>query len=253
MSHPPPHGEHPDNQALDRLLAQSRGTDIPVLLKAKETAKRLVHTDPSPANLAVLHRATTMLEAAAMDQAKDTTNLPDTAAVLAYLEEQGRKIKKTKLYQEIKNGRLKRQADLSFRRRDVDRYAASLPVAEIPDAVINEAGSRLRRKEEADIRLREAEARRKELALSIAEGRSVARSRVDQELAARAVTLNTGLKTALESQVLELIAVVGGDAGRAHLFLRDIEILIDQACNHYSQELEFEVTFDDDPTPISDA
>ena len=47
---------------IESLLDQSRGTDIPVLLQAKEAAKKAVKDDPSNANLAALQRATRMLE-----------------------------------------------------------------------------------------------------------------------------------------------------------------------------------------------
>ena len=36
---------------IESLLDQSRGTDIPVLLQAKEAAKKAVKDDPSNANL----------------------------------------------------------------------------------------------------------------------------------------------------------------------------------------------------------
>ena len=48
-------------QNLDSLLERSSGTDVPLLLKAKEDAKRRVKDDPSATNLAALSRATQML------------------------------------------------------------------------------------------------------------------------------------------------------------------------------------------------
>lgn len=46
------------DQNLDSLLERSSGTDVPLLLKAKEDAKRRVKDDPSATNLAALGRAT---------------------------------------------------------------------------------------------------------------------------------------------------------------------------------------------------
>ena len=53
-----------------------------------------------------------------------TTNLKDYRAVLTYTEENGRKLGKTKMFEDIKKGRLKKQPDGTFHQRDVDRYMA---------------------------------------------------------------------------------------------------------------------------------
>ena len=44
-------------------------------------------------------------------------NLKNTADVLKYIEEQNRKVKKTKLYEDINKGLLKKQADGTFKLR----------------------------------------------------------------------------------------------------------------------------------------
>ncbi len=122
-----------------------------------------------------------------------TTNLKDYRAVLTYTEENGRKLKKTKLFDDIKKGRLKKQPDGTFRQRDVDRYMASLPMAGTPDAVAEKAADRQRRKEEADIRKAEAAAEARTFDLAVKKGRYVLKDQVHLELAARAGTLSSGL------------------------------------------------------------
>ena len=57
-----------DATQLDALLEQSERTDIPLLLKAKEDAKKKVKDDPSPANLAALSRSKKMLDEAMSNQ-----------------------------------------------------------------------------------------------------------------------------------------------------------------------------------------
>ncbi len=225
---------------VEELLAKSASTDVQVLLTAKENAKRAALDDPSQANLAALDRASRMLESAM----QATTNLKDWRAVLAHVEENGRKLGKTKMFEDIKKGRLKKQPDGTFRQRDVDRYMASLPLAGTPDAVAEKAADRQRRKEEADIRKAEAAAEREEFDLAVKKGRFVPREQVHLELAARAVTLSSGLKTAFEAQHLDLVALVDGNPKKGAALVERLETLLDEALNEYSREMEFEVTFE---------
>ena len=148
--------------------------------------------------------------------------------VLEHLLKNGRKIKKSKLYQDIRKGILRRNADLSFSVANVNKYGTTLPMAETPEMVAQEA-----------------EARRKELAADVAEGKYIPRDMVEQELAARAVTLNSGLKSAVEAQALDLIETVDGNPKQAHRFLAKMEAVIDGLSNKYAQPMEIEVNLDD--------
>ncbi len=229
---------------VEELLAKSASTDVQVLLTAKENAKRAALEDPSQTNLAALDRASRMLESAM----QATTNLKDYRAVLTYTEENGRKLGKTKMFEDIKKGRLKKQPDGTFRQRDVDRYMASLPMAGTPDAVAEKAADRQRRKEEADIRKAEAAAEREEFDLAVKKGKFVPREQVHLELAARAVTLASGLKTAFEAQHLDLVALVDGNPRKGAALVERLEAMLDEALNEYSREMEFEVTFEAEQT-----
>lgn len=232
------------NDDIQSLVAKSASTDLQVLLQAKENAKRMVMDDPSQANLSALQRATKMLDDAQAQQEDKAASLPDVASVLAYLAESGRKIKQAKLYKDIKSGLLRRDKDLSFRRSNVDKYATTLPLASMPESVSRGIEDRQRRKDDAEIRIREAEARRKELAADVAEGKYVPREAVDQELAARAVALNSELKSLIEARALELIAAVGGNPNQAHHFMRTVETVVDDCFARYAQPIDIEVIHD---------
>ncbi len=134
--------------------------------------------------------------------------------VLEHLLKNGRKIKKSKLYQDIRKGILRRNADLSFSVGNVNKYGTTLPMAE-------------------------------ELAADVAKGKYISRDMVEQELAARAVTLNSGLKSAVEAQALDLIETVDGNPKQAHRFLAKMEAVIDGLSNKYAQPMEIEVNLDD--------
>jgi hypothetical protein len=235
------------HSAVDELVAKSASTDIQALLSAKESAKRAVLDDPSQANLAALDRATKMLNAAMQAKA----NLSDWRAVLDYVAENGRKLGKTKLFEDIKRGRLKKQTDGSYRLRDVDRYLASLPMSGTADIVAEKAADRQRRREEEEIRRIKATADKEEFDLAVKKGRYIPKEQVYLELAARAVTLSSGIKTAFESRNLELIAAVGGNPQKGLALTELLESILDEALNEYSREMDFEVTFlmsdEDDP------
>jgi hypothetical protein len=175
-----------------------------------------------------------------------TEQLKDWRAVLAYVEENGRKLKKSKLYVDIGKGLLKKQADGTFRQRDVNRYMASLPFSATPDSLADKASDRQRRKEEEEIRRIRAIADKEEFMLAVKKGQYILREQVHLELAARAVTLASGLKTAFESHGLDIIDAVGGKPKKAPDLLLFIENLLDEAFNEYSRPIEFEVLFSSD-------
>ncbi len=224
---------------VEDLLAKSASTDVQVLLSAKESAKRAALEDASQANLAALERASKMLESA-MDATK---NVKDWRAVLEYAKEEGRKLGKTKLYEDISKGRLKKQPDGTFKQRDVDRYLASLPMAGTTDSVAEKARERQRRKEEEEIRRIKAVADKEEFDLAVKKGRYIPKEQVHLELAARAVTLSAGIKTAFEAHTLDFVATVDGNPKKGASLVELLENILDEALNEYSRAIEFEVTF----------
>ena len=174
---------------------------------------------------------------------EQTLSLADWRAVLAFIEEGGRKVGKSKLFEDIKKGRLKRQADGSFRPRDVERYMAALPLLGTSDSVAERAADRQRRKEEQEIRRISAIADKEEFLLAVRRGQFIPKEQVHQELAARAVTLATGLKTAFEARALDIIALVEGSPKKAAPLIELLEALLEEALGEYSREMEIIVEF----------
>ena len=223
--------------SVEDLLAKSSKTDTQVLIAAKERLKRAVAQSPTNADLAALKRVEKMLDE------KSANSLRDWRAVLAYVEESGRKLKKSKMYEDIRKGLLKKQADGTFRLRDVDRYAASLPFAATPDRMAEKAASLQRTKEEQEIRRISAIADKEEFLLAVKKGQFIPPEQGHLELAARAVTLASGLKTALEARGLDIISLVEGNPRRAQELSLFLERILDEAMNEYASPLELTVEF----------
>lgn len=173
--------------------------------------------------------------------------IKDYKAARAYIQDElGRKVGQTKLYADIAGGKLKKQPDGSFKQRDIERYAASLPMAGTSDALVEKVADRARRKDEQEIRRIAAVADREEFTLQVKKGEFVPKAKVHLELAARAVTLSSGIKTSIEAHILDIVAAAGGDPKKAAAVLERLEALLDEALNDYSREMEFEVTFNDE-------
>ena len=231
-----------DANQLDALLEQSARTDIPLLLKAKEDAKKKVKDDPSPANLAAFSRSKKMLDEAMSNQTGNKS-LPNVKAVLEYLHKAGRKIGQAKLYNDINGGFLRRQPDMSFKQRDVDTYATFLPLVSMPEAktdgVIDLAEEKL--KEEVG-KLRE---QRQSMAFDreIKAGKYIRREEVALELASRAGALSLSLRSVFRLNVADYIRMVGGDVSKAEQLASEFENNLDMALNEYSKPMEFKTEF----------
>ena len=182
---------------------------------------------------------------------QENANFKNYREVLAYAGECNRKVGKSKLFADVSLGRLKKQPDGSFKKRDVKRYFASLPMAGTTDVVAERVADRQRRREEEEIRRIKAVADKEEFDLAVKKGRFVAKEKVHLELAARAVTLASGLKSGLEAQALDLIALVEGNPKKAAVFLGKLEELLDEAMNEYSRPMELTVEFEPDEPKVS--
>ncbi|MGE4293459.1 MAG: hypothetical protein AB7E32_14770 [Desulfovibrio sp.] len=228
-----------DIQELESLLERSSGTDVPVLLRAKEEAKRLVKADPSAANLSALDRASRMLKEAMGNQ--NNNQFTDIKSVLAYLQET-RQIKQAKLYKDVRAGFLRRQKDGTFRRSDVDRYAASLKAVALPERQTDDLSALAKLEQEE--RVLNLQEKRKSVVFDreVKQGRYVLRDEIALELAGRAMALSVGLRSALQVAAPELIQAAGGDKNRADDLMREIEKHLDEALNEFSRPINFTVS-----------
>ena len=172
----------------------------------------------------------------------DQNNLTTVKDVLDYLiEDQGRKIAKSKLYKDIKNG-FPPKRDGMFPIDDLEKYAETLPYAEVSEQDSEESANLSRQKAEKEIEKLEEDILKKRQQRLKEAGKLIDREDVEVELAARAVTLETGLKTAFETNTLEIIHLVDGSPLKAAELNLKIEQLINAALNEYAAPIQYEVT-----------
>ena len=236
-------------QNLDSLLERSNGTDVPLLLKAKEVAKRRVKDDPSTANLNALSRATQMLRNAM----GDNQNFTAVKDVLAYLQDSGRKISRAQLYKDIGRGYLRKQKDGTIRRRDVDEYAKRLPVLALPEAVTDDMGELARREIEEKVEKTKAQRLSIEFDRKIKEGKYILRDDVTLELASRAAALDMNLRSVFRLYAPDYIRLVGGDPNKVEEFIAEFEKNLDTALSEYSRPMDFKVEYVPQETAANEA
>jgi len=165
----------------------------------------------------------------------------DIKSVLAYLQET-RQIKQAKLYKDVRAGFLRRQKDGTFRRSDVDRYAASLKAVALPERQTDDLSALA--KQEQEERVLSLQEKRKSLVFDreVKQGKHVLRDEIALELAGRAMALSVGLRSALQVAAPELIQAAGGDKNRADDLMREIEKHLDEALNEFSRPINFTVS-----------
>lgn len=177
------------------------------------------------------------------DKKAKTGELADVNAVLEYVAEAGRKLAKSKLYEDVKEGRLRRQVDGSFLAKHVDKYLLSLPTAGNSEEFVDDTEKRVKRMEEAKIRRAVADADMAEFERDRRRGLYAKRDEVMVELAGRAVALREGLKSAFESAMPELVEAVDGDALKVPALRTVIECIVDTSMGEYAKPMIFEVEF----------
>ncbi len=235
---------------FDELLKKSEQTDIQALLSAKEAAKRAVLEDPSQINLGALDKANKMLSSAIEKQ----NSLKSMEEVLDYLTgELGRKIGKSKLYEDKRAGFLRAAKDGSFSKRAVNAYAATLPLAAgVPEPQADKAAALALRRALAEAEKAEESAKLLARKREILEGKYILRSQLEMLLAARAVTLEVELRAMLDRDADEFIEAASGNPQTRSAFTALFVKKIEQLLSDYTRLDELEVEFEPDQSDMEE-
>ncbi len=217
-----------EKELLD-LVEEAKKTDLQVLIGAKEEAKRRVMDNPSPAALAALDRATRMLNdfLSAKEQgdgqdpeepaAKETpfTDTKNAAEVLRWLQDNGYQKEKTQFYDDIREGRLRKNGQGVFTFRLVKKFARTIPRSATGKS---DAEGRLDisyQKQEEEVAKLRINNEREKFKFDLERGKYVDRNQLDLELAARLVVLETGLRRLAADKAPAYIHIASGDQARA--------------------------------------
>lgn len=162
--------------------------------------------------------------------------------VLGYLEKEGWKVSKSKLYADCNKGRLLPGKGGEYEIKEVDAYAKDfLKRKDTGKKVDEELEDRNRKKLDAEIRKTIAQAAKAEHDLAVAQGKYIPREDVELELACRAAALDNLLKHHLQARAPELVRLVGGDKKKTPDLIEVLSNDIDQALNEFARTDNFQV------------
>ncbi|MBW2598595.1 MAG: hypothetical protein JRC60_00480 [Deltaproteobacteria bacterium] len=225
-----------ENKQLNDLLKQSGDTDLAILLGAKENAKRNLMDDPSSANLSAFEKASKMVD----DRVSGEQSFKNRPEALRYLQTTGHKIKKSKLYKDVKKGLLKMEPDGSILRSSIDQYIAH-PMSGLiqPDESDDDdtKGLTLERLQADTDRLK-AQAEHWALKNLREKGLVVYRSEFEQALAARAILLKEDLRNFARGEIPDIIKIVAGDPNKNIELMEYLLERVDDWLNRYSENPE---------------
>lgn len=170
----------------------------------------------------------------------DRRTIKNILAVVDHLSAQGWKVKKSAVYNHKKEGKLRPQADGSFRLADVERYAETFLKRQDGSASGN-LDKFQEKKLAAETRKAEAQADLSEMKARAASGSWVPKTDHERDLARRAALFRTDLETFARSEASEIVDLVSGDAGKIPELVTWLLARFDGFLANYSAERAFVV------------
>lgn len=138
--------------------------------------------------------------------------------VAMWLEKEGYKVKKSKVYVDAKKGLVAVQSDKSVRYDDVIAYAARENLERIGNTEENSEGLHAREKL-LQIQKLERQNEEIEFRLNKEKGLYIKKSDVRTEVALKIATLEAGIKHLFRTKIFEWLSVCGADLKKAHMVL----------------------------------
>jgi hypothetical protein len=173
---------------------------------------------------------------------------PNLLAVIDYLKINNWKIAKSRAYEHQKEGKIKPQANGTFRLSDVEKYAATH--LKRSDGKTASGSLEKYAEEKARVELDKEKEKLKQIQHKnkMADGLFVPREAFEQELAKRAAVIKSDVENFIRGGAEKIIALVGGDPAKAPAL---IEHQLDASAdwlNRYAGDKEFKV-----PAPVAAA
>lgn len=170
------------------------------------------------------------------EPATETTfrGLPD---VISYLETEGWKIGKTKLYDAFNAGIIKAEKNGSFRLSAVMDYAR-VNLRKNDGTTGGDAVSLQEQKQREEMLRTRIDRQHRELKYKESSGELIRKSDVEGELAKRGIYLKTDYKNIFRSGAVEIIQLVGGDPQRAPALIAYGCKMVDEAMHRYTLPIQ---------------
>ncbi len=182
--------------------------EFEILTATKEMARQRMQGDPCKANIESYEAASKLL--AEYLTGRKEPSVENRLEAVKWLNRKGFKIKKSKLYNDVKKGRLAMAADGSILEKDLGRYSKGLQQPEVM-AADNAASELLRSKMESEIEKLREQVQQIKYKNQILQGEYVERARVETGQAIKAAALRAGLKNLYEAHFRECVELVRGE------------------------------------------
>lgn len=156
--------------------------------------------------------------------------------VTEYLQRCGYEIKKSAVYNHIREGKLRPDAKGGYSQAAVDKYAKRWLSAGPVAATAPELTDLQEKKLEAEVRKLEAQAEHWRHKTAVEQGLYVELETVERSLAARASILKSDLSNFIRARAEELIAIVDGDPQKAPDMIEIYLESLETALGRYAEE-----------------
>ncbi len=227
-------------QEIQQKIEEFKGKgddDFKIYTNSFISALKAVRENPSTANVKEYEKANRSIEEYFKKKEAEASNeirFQNILDVSGYLQSEGWKISKSKLYAD--RGIIKTQADGSYLKKDVDKYAEKFLRKLDGSDIDSDPFEKL--KEET--RLTKERADKVAFENEIMRGSYVLREEAEQQLAARAAYIKSSIEGFFHSLSPRIAELIGGDATKiselTEFCLREVEDFF----HHYSKPLTFE-------------
>lgn len=217
-----------------------------ILVAAKIRSQNAVNTDPSVANLGALEKSTKMLldYDARMAPAAEPS-FSNRIEALGWLNRQGYKVAKSKLYADCKRGLLKLQNDGSVFESDLKKYARKAALNRLSDTPDVDPNDLLSQKAKVEIDKLRAQVKLYEFQLKEKLSKYILRSDFEMEFASRVAILKSGLEHMVYSYGFEWVELVlnGNKDSASQRLIDNMKQILKKQFNDFADIKKFRVVF----------
>lgn len=238
---------------IQHLIEKSSETDLASLLKAKETAKKLMMDEPTPANISAYDRAAALLDKAIeRDREKSSAvKKADEAAaprfrklseVVKYLQDEGYKIKKSKVYKDAASGFLMEAAyGNGYSLNDVIAYAATQSLDKVSDSKTGKVDHLTEMRLTAEVEKLRIQVEKMTWEMNRDQGKYLLKEDVRTELALKISVFEAGFKHAVAVNAADWIAAVGGKAEKIQVMVEMMNMALDNLFSEFAEVDELDL------------